>query len=155
MAGRVGGGKHFHFSCRRKTTNETFLPVSAAFYWLTLRPQPTWLPDWQRTNCSRCCFFSLSHGFVLFWGFLGVFFFYKEETSFVWGERKMQAGRVTRRKQSKDNKTTLIGPIDQTTVCFYSTSRYRISELGTGCFLPVEAMRNFRWEAKGGGKKAL
>lgn len=29
----------------------------------------------------------------------------------------MQAGRVTQRKQSKDNKTTLIGPIDQTTVC--------------------------------------
>lgn len=47
------------------------------------------------------------------------FFFYNEETSFVWGGEKMQAGRVTQRKQSKDNKTTLIGPIDQTTVCCF------------------------------------
>lgn len=44
----------------------------------------------------------------------------------------MQAGRVTQRKQSKDNKTTLIGPIDQTTVCCVFTPLLGIGSVSRG-----------------------
>lgn len=70
------------------------------------------------------------------------FFFYNEETSFVWGAGGGRDSEKTEQRQQDDSDWS--NWPNNHLLCFYSTSRYRISELGTGCFLLVEAMHNFR-----------